>query len=123
MVFDFDGGEGGEGGDCWELKKTRNISNFEVNNSYISSMKAQNSRNRVYVYKGNQFDFEAKIAEVIAKTGRDQIKKRFKSGHSVFFAKDGHIVEQHPDKSETLGRAINSNWVAVSKSKRKLILK
>ncbi len=80
-------------------------------------------RGQIQKFQNGQIDLEANLAIEIAKTGTEQIKKRRKAGLSVFFLKDGRIVEQKPDKSEVKGKAIAAKWITLEKSKRKLILK
>jgi hypothetical protein len=68
-------------------------------------------------------DYEAKVAIEIAKTGREEVKRRKKAGFSVFFVKDGHIIEQHPDKSEIKIGEASTEWITLTDSKRKFSVK
>jgi hypothetical protein len=71
----------------------------------------------------NTPDLEARVAIEITKTGQAEIKRRRRAGLSVYFAKDGHIIEQRPDKSEIKGNKVNSEWITVADKYRKIRLK
>ena len=71
----------------------------------------------------NQIDLEADLVLHIIKTGREQIKRRRKAGLSVYYLKEGRIIEQRPDKTEVKGKLIGSQWITLDKNKRTLILK
>lgn len=80
-------------------------------------------RRQAEQYKGNQIDLEANLALAIAKTGQVQIKKRRKAGFSVYFLKDGHLIEQKPDQSVVKKKIIAAKWVVLDKNKRRFTLK
>lgn len=84
-------------------------------------------------FKGKRFEkkkmtdvstpLERSLIGYITKTGREQIKKRRKAGLSVYFLKDGRIVERRPDRTEIPGTKIGSSWVTLDKEKRTVVLK
>ena len=76
-----------------------------------------------YKFTGNQVDLETNLVSHITKTGKEQIKRRRKAGLSVYYLKDGRIIEQRPDRTEIEGKKIGSHWITLDKDKRTIILK
>ena len=81
-------------------------------------------RNRRYQpAKIKPVDLEQNLVAHISNTGKEEIKKRRKAGLSVYYLKEGRIVEVKPDKTEIKGKEVKSRWVTLAKEKRKLVLK
>jgi hypothetical protein len=74
-------------------------------------------------YTGDPIDLERTLVVHISNTGKEQIKKRRKAGLSVYYLKDGRIVEVKPDRTEIQGKQIESRWVTLEKKKRSFLLK
>ena len=74
-------------------------------------------------YTGNLVDPERTLVDHILHTGKEQIKKRRKAGLSVYFLKDGRIIELKPDRTEIKGKEIESRWINLERGKRTLVLK
>lgn len=74
-------------------------------------------------FTGKTTDLERTLVAHISNTGKEQIKRRKKAGLSVYYLRNGRIVEVKPDKTETLGTQIKSRWVTLDQDKRTLILK
>lgn len=80
-----------------------------------------NKRNQQFT--GNPIDLERNLVAHISNTGKEEIKKRRKAGFSVYYSKDGRIVELKPDRTEIQGKQIESRWVTLEKKKRTFVLK
>ena len=74
-------------------------------------------------YTGNSVNLERTLVDHISNTGKEQIKKRRKAGLSVYFLKEGRIVEVTPDRTEIKGKIIESRWVTLDREKRTVFLK
>ena len=51
------------------------------------------SKRNISKYQSKKPDLEEVIAKEISKTGREQIKRRVKAGLSVFYLKNGKIID------------------------------
>lgn len=74
-------------------------------------------------YNTPEIDLERTLVINISQTGKEQIKRRRKAGLSVYFLKEGRIVEVKPDKTEIPGKKVESRWIKLAKGKRTVILK
>lgn len=74
-------------------------------------------------YTGNSVDLERTLVDHISNTGKEQIKKRRKAGLSVYFLKEGRIVEVTADKTEIKGKKVESRWITLEREKRTFLLK
>lgn len=80
-------------------------------------------RDKRHTYNNPQIDLERTLIAHIVKTGKEQIKKRKKAGLSVYFVRNGQIVEVKPDKTVIPGKKLESRWIKLEKSKRSVVLK
>jgi hypothetical protein len=80
-------------------------------------------RNRRFFAQDAPVDMEVSLVTHIAKTGKEQIKRRKKAGLSVYYLKGDSLVELKPNKTEVELKKIKSKWISLDKEKRTLILK
>ena len=78
---------------------------------------------KYYHQDTTQIDLELSLVAHIAKTGKEQIKRRKKAGLSAYYLKGDRLIELKPNKTEIELKKVKSNWISVSKDKRTLILK
>ncbi len=80
-------------------------------------------RQRSKKFHATPVDLERKLAAYITQTGAEQIKRRRKAGLSVYYVKDGRIIEVRPDQTEIEVKEIPTRWVTVAENKRSIVLK
>lgn len=81
------------------------------------------TKKKLIKFQQPSIDLERELASHITKAGADQIRRRRKAGLSVFFLKDGRIVEVRPDKTEIHGQEITMRWIKIDRGKRTVVLK
>ncbi|MBL0739850.1 hypothetical protein [Chryseolinea lacunae] len=74
-------------------------------------------------FTGKTVDLERTLVAKISGTGKTEIKKRRKAGLSVFYLKQGKIVEVKPDQTEIEVQSVDSRWVKIEKNKRSILIK
>lgn len=90
---------------------------------YIRNMEPWRKRRSQKQYTGEVIDLERKLAAHISNTGKEQIKKRKRAGLSVYYLKNGRVVELKPDKTEVQGKHVESIWITLDSNKRTIVLK
>jgi hypothetical protein len=67
-------------------------------------------------------EIERNLVKEIGQTGKEQVRQRRKKGLSSFYAREGKIIEVHPNRTEEVRQSIKTKWITLDKKKRSVKL-